>query len=195
MWISAIGAREAVGQEHIAAITRLKGGGALTSQGRMVGIGLGTKLKIDDILSSDARSRIEISFLDGTRLTLGEKASLRMDRYVFTGSGAPGQLTAHLQGAARLTSGRLGQSVARVVLTTPFASITVRGTDFWTGPIDDAQGFFLLAGAIDVANGSGTVTLDEVGEGTSVAKAGSTPAPVERWSPEKLDRALAAVSF
>jgi hypothetical protein len=187
----------ALAQDGIGTITRLLGGGILTSLGQMNTVIVGAPVHLDDIVSSDADARIEILFIDGTRLTIGEKASLRLDRYVFDpAGGGPGRLALFLQGAARYISGRLGRSPGgTVVVTTAFASITVRGTDFWAGPIDGGQGVFLLDGKIEVANGAGAVTLDETGEGTSIASPDAAPRAVTRWPAEKVDRALAATSF
>ncbi len=76
-----------------------------------------------------------------------------------------------------------------------FATITVRGTDFWAGPIDGKQGVLLLDGRVEVANEAGGVTLDETGEGTWLASAEEAPRTPARWPAEKVDRALAATSF
>lgn len=157
---------------------------------------MGTSVHVDDIVSSNADARIEISFVDGTRLTLGGKASLKVDRFVFARGGGPGRLAVSLDGDARYISGDLGKSPDHeVVVSTPLATITVRGADFWSGPIDDEQGVFLLEGKVEVATAAGAVTLEETGDGTSISAPGAAPAAATRWPAEKVDRALAAVNF
>ena len=75
------------------------------------------------------------------------------------------------------------------------AEIGIRGTDFWTGPIDGQFGVLLLDGAVTVSNPAGVVVLDQPGEGTNIAGPDSAPGPVTQWPQQKVDRALAAVAF
>ncbi|MDP9138619.1 MAG: FecR family protein [Pseudomonadota bacterium] len=193
---TALGWPPALAQDGIGSISRLTGGGIVTRLGQMGGIVMGQSLQVDDIVSSNAGSRIEISFVDGTRLTLGARALLRLDRYVFDPGGRRGRLAVFLQGAARFVSGRLGKSPNdTIAVSTAFGSIAGRGTDFWAGPIDGEYGVFLLDGRVEVANGAGAETLDEAGEGTMVVGPDAAPRAVTRWPAEKVDRALAAVAF
>jgi hypothetical protein len=84
---------------------------------------------------------------------------------------------------------------AQVVMRTPVVEIGIRGTDFWTGPIDGQFGVLLLEGAVSVSNAAGAVVLDQPGEGTNIAGPGSAPGPVTQWPQQKVDRALAEVAF
>ncbi len=196
MLLAAFDVPTVVAQDEIGTVTRLEGAGILTSLGEMKAIDTGSPVHVDDIVSSNAGARVEISFLDGTRLTLGEKASLRLDRYGVDASRAANRLAVFLHGAARYVSGRLRASPnRRIVVSMTFASITVHGTDFWAGPIDDEQGVLLLDGRVEVATTAGKATLDETGEGTAVASADEAPRAPTRWPAEKMDRALAATSF
>jgi hypothetical protein len=83
-----------------------------------------------------------------------------------------------------------------VSVTTPFAAIGVRGTEFWGGPIDDqALGVFLIEGAVRVSNAAGARILERPGQGTNIARSGAAPGPVTLWPPDKVNRALATVAF
>jgi hypothetical protein len=196
MLLAAFDAPTVAAPDEIGTVTRLQGAGILTSLGEMKAIDTGSPVHVDDIVSSNAGARVEMSFVDGTRLTLGEKTSLRLDRYGVDASRAANRLAVFLQGAARYVSGRLRASPnRRIVVSMAFASVTVHGTDFWAGPIDDEQGVLLLDGRVEVANRGGAVTLNETGEGTGLASTEEAPRAPTRWPAEKLDRALAATSF
>jgi len=100
-------------------------------------------------------------------------------------------------GAFRFVSGQVSK-LARsdVNVTTPVATLGIRGTEFWGGPIDDqALGVFLVEGAVRVSNARGMRTLRRPGEGTNIAARGRAPGPVTIWPQAKVDRALATVTF
>jgi hypothetical protein len=81
-------------------------------------------------------------------------------------------------------------------VVTPVATVGVRGTDFWAGPIDNqALGVLLVEGAVSVSNRAGSQVLDQRGQGTNIATARSPPGPVTFWPQDKVNRALAAVAF
>jgi hypothetical protein len=82
-----------------------------------------------------------------------------------------------------------------ITVRTPVATIGVRGTDFWTGPIDGQFGVLIMEGEVVVSNPAGEAILDAPGEGTNIAGADSAPGPVTQWPQEKVDRALSAVAF
>ncbi|MEX2518872.1 MAG: FecR family protein [Paracoccaceae bacterium] len=73
---------------------------------------------------------IDIRLEDGTNLTVAPNASLVIDDYVFAGPQRAGTLALSLsRGAVRMVSGRMPKD--GVAITTPVATIGVRGTDFW----------------------------------------------------------------
>ncbi len=93
----------------------------------------------------------------------------------------------------RLRQTRRSRNAGRRAWTTPAATIGVRGTDFWGGPIDRQTGFVLLGGAIDVTVGDATVVGrqrrhrrhlwgggDAAGHGLRVARRKRSRAPSRR---------------
>ena len=83
-----------------------------------------------------------------------------------------------------------------VNVTTSVANIGIRGTEFWSGPIDDqALGVFLIAGTVSVSNPFGEQILSQPGQGTNISAPGAGPGPVTFWPQGKINRALAAVTF
>jgi hypothetical protein len=149
---------------------------------------------LDEIVATEKAARLEIVFEDTTRLTLGERAKVRIDRFVFDG-GRTSRLTIAATGALRFVSSLQKASGAEIVVRTPVATIGIRGTDFWAGPIDGQFGVLLIEGAVSVANPAGEAVLDAPGEGTNIAGPDSAPGPVTQWPQQKVDRALAAVAF
>jgi hypothetical protein len=138
-------------------------------------------------------ARLEVTFADNTRLTLGEKAKLTIDTYVFDSAAGSGTIKFGLVGAFRFVSGQVSKlASADVRVTTPVAIVGIRGTEFWGGPIDDqALGVFLIEGAVSVSNAAGQQILNLPGQGTNIA----APGPVTFWATDKVGRAIATVTF
>ena len=62
-----------------------------------------------------------------------------------------------------------------ITVSTAFANIAVRGTEFWGGPIDAKYGVLLLEGEVTVSNQAGSVTLSKKGEATNLASPADPP--------------------
>ena len=121
----------------------------------------------------------------------------RIHTYVFDPAAGSGTIKFGLAGAFRFVSGQLTKLASSdVSVTTPVAIVGIRGTEFWGGPIDDqALGVFLLEGAVSVSNAAGQQILRERGQGTNIAAPGAAPGPVTIWAPDKVNRAIATVTF
>jgi hypothetical protein len=148
-------------------------------------------------LSTGEAARLEVTFADNTRLTLGEKAKLTLDRYVFNSAAGTGTIRFGVVGAFRFLSGQVSKlATSDVSVTTSVATVGIRGTEFWAGPIDNqALGVFLIEGAVSVSNAAGEQILSRPGQGTNIATPGAAPGPVTFWPQDKVNRALAAVTF
>lgn len=147
-----------------------------------------------DTLRTSDDARLVAQFDDGTKLTLGDSASVVIDGFVYDPSRSLGQMTARVAGGAFLfVGGRIeDQARARVQVRTPLATLGIRGTTVWGGPIDGAYGVLVLRGRVDVRTRRGTVTLRE-GQGTTL-RPRSAPEPVVVWGADKVRRAVAAVA-
>ena len=147
---------------------------------------------LNETVETGPRSRAELELGDQSRLVLGERAQIVIDEFV---AGTSGNAVLKLvRGALRYTSGvaKRGRSVA---LVTPVATIGIRGTDFWFGPIEGAFGVVLLDGVVEVTNQGGAVVLDEPGEGTLIFGADVAPGEPAIWPDDRRARALATVAF
>jgi hypothetical protein len=107
---------------------------------------------MNDELRTGANSRLEITFRDDTKLTLGENARVVIDQFVYKpsqGRGALAVKAAH--GAMRFVTGKIGQLKEHdVTVVTASVALAVRGTDVWVGPINGRYGVLLLKGKVDV---------------------------------------------
>lgn len=184
-------------QEAIGTVSRIQGEATGTRSGGTQALGLNASVLVNESVSTGAAGRLEITFRDNTRVTLGENAKLTLDRYVFNPATKRRMVRIKVVGAFRFISGKIA-NLARsdVKVTTPVASVGVRGTEFWAGPIDDqALGVFLTEGAVQVSNAAGTQTLNQPGQGTNIAGPGAAPGRVTLWPQDKIDRAMASVTF
>ena len=197
MLLSGFAAGQAAAQETIGAVSRIQGEASGTRGGAARPLGLNASVFPHEVLSTGKAARLEITFADNTQVTLGEQAKLTLDSYVFNPAAGRGTIRFALVGALRFISGqvsKLARSAASV--TTPVAVIGVRGTEFWSGPIDNqALGVLLIEGAVSVSNAAGEQVLNQPGQGTNIATPGAAPGPVTFWPQDKVNRALAAVTF
>jgi hypothetical protein len=158
---------------------------------------IGTPVHMRDELRTGADARLQIIFRDDTVLTLGEQASVVIDRYVFDPDQGIGETVLQAtKGAFRFATGRIKElSDRKIAVSTPVADIGVRGTEFWGGPLDAKYGVLLLDGEVIVSNQAGRVTLSAPGQGTDIPSPLDPPGPVKVWSAEKVARAVATVAL
>ena len=184
-------------QETIGTVSRIQGEASGARGGVVQALGLNASVFLNETVSTGAAARLELTFKDNTQLTLGENAKLMLDRYVFNPTAGRGTIRFRLVGAFRFLSGQLSK-LARsdVSVTTAVATIGIRGTEFWGGPIDDQSlGVFLIAGAVRVSNAAGAQILNRPGQGTNIARPGAPPGPITFWPQDKVNRAIATVTF
>ncbi len=158
---------------------------------------VGTPVHMKDELRTGPEGRLQITFRDNTVLTLGEKASIVIDRYVYDPDANVGEtMLLATKGAFRFASGHIKELTrSKIRVSTPVADIGVRGTEFWGGALDGKYGVLLLEGEVVVSNQAGSVTLSAEGQGTDIPSAFDPPGPVRAWSPEKIAKAVATVTL
>jgi len=180
----------------IGAVTRLKPEVGARLQGEARALAVGVDVHLDEQVWTSRGARLDIKFTDGSTVVLGENARLVLDKFVLPGSEGSGtQVLRSITGALRFLGGavdRSGRGATRII--TPMAIVTVRGTDFFAGPIDGAYGVFVFEGAVEVANGGGSVTL-RAGEGTTLTRSSVAPTPPVVWGAAKIARAERLVGY
>jgi hypothetical protein len=167
----------------------------VASAARPAVVGMAVHLK--DELRTGAQGRMLVVLRDDTELTLGEKASVVIDRYVYDPDKGIGETFLQTtRGAFRFATGRMERLKEKtIVISTSFADIAVRGTEFWGGPIDAKYGVLLLEGEIIVSNQAGRVRLSKTGEGTNIATPLGPPSEPTIWPESKVSRAIETVTL
>jgi hypothetical protein len=158
---------------------------------------VGTPIHMRDELRTGAEGRLKITFRDETVLTLGEKASVVIDRYLYDPDKSVGEaILLATKGAFRFATGRIeAMNKSKIAVSTPVADIGVRGTEFWGGPIEGQYGVLLLEGEVTVSNQAGSVTLSAAGQGTDIPSPLDPPGAVKPWGADKIARAVASVAL
>ncbi len=157
---------------------------------------IGTPVHMKDELRTAANARLQVTFLDETQLTLGEHASVVIDRYVYDPNRGVGETFLQVtKGAFRFATGRIKEMKdSKIAVSTPLADIGVRGTEFWGGQLDK-YGVLLLEGKVTVSNQAGSVMLGEPGQGTDIPSPLDPPVASTAWPAEKVARAIATVAL
>ena len=197
MLLSGLAGGQATAQEAIGTVSRIQGEASGTSGGATQALDLNVSVFLNEVISTGEAARLEVTFADKTRLTLGERAKLSLDKYVFNPAASSGTIKFGVVGAFRFISGQVSKlATTDVSMTTPAATVGIRGTEFWGGPIDNqALGVFLIEGAVLVSNAAGQQILSQPGQGTNIATPGAAPGPVTFWPSDKVNRAIATVTF
>src|SRR5262245_50722432 len=156
-----VGAAESVG-----AVTRIQNQAQVGATTAVVG----APVHMNDRLRTGANARLEVTFNDNSKLTLGEHANVVVDRFVYSPAKSTGEVALRASsGAMRFVGGSIEQlQTKKITVSTPVAALAVRGTDFWAGPIDGQYGVLLLKGNVRVSNQAGAVTLSRPGWGTDI---------------------------
>ena len=171
--------------DNVGDITEHKGSGGITRQSDSfpATLGLGVEM-LDHVVT--ANGRIKMTFLDDTVLRLTEHTEVTIDEYYYDPNQKASAKMAmnFVSGTARFATGRLGLvPKENIVITTPTATIGIRGTDFTTSVDELGRSLVILlpetectldgdcspSGVITVTNDGGTVTLTEAYSATMVS--------------------------
>lgn len=194
LWLAPLSAGAA---EEIGSVARVHNAAWALSTGDNRSLETGSPIYDGDVLSTGSEARLEVTFVDGTSLTLGQNAVIEVDDFVYDPENEDGSAGWDiLAGAFLMVTGEIAKnSPENVSISTPSVHIGIRGTQFWGGLIDDGYGVLLLEGIVTVSTASGTVVLSQIGEGTMVAEAGAAPSDPIIWGDEKKARAFETVTF
>jgi len=149
--------------------------------------GIGTPVEMyDEIETLDGT--VKILFVDETKVTISKYSSLIIDEFVYDNNSKKGKVNLKASfGTLRYTSGLIAKnSKENIKITTPTASVSVRGTDFEVVVKESGKSTFTLlpsednngnryVGSIEVFNDIGSVVLTEAFEVTSVTSSFTSP--------------------
>lgn len=182
-------------------VTNLYGAGKVVEQSQPAQIqredvkiltGVDTPVKMYDEIET-LNGTVNILFEDDTKVSLSKYSKLVVDEYVYNSNKKVGRVSLKGRlGTLRYTSGKIAKNNRKnVKITSPTASVSVRGTDFTmtvepTGkttfqllPSIDASGN-TYTGSIAVSNSSGVVVLNQAFEVTRVENNFKPPTPPKK---------------
>jgi len=150
-----------------------------------------------DVLKTGPASRLEITLLDETVLTLGADTVFSVERYDL-GRKEGGVLLKLAKGAFRVATGKIeALREGPFEVATPLGVIGIRGTDFWGGFLAQNElSVLLISGkGVYVVNDGGRMELTKPMEGLTLQSLSTPPPAPSLWSPEKRQRAFRTVAF
>lgn len=153
---------------------------------------IGDKVYRDDLLWTRSRGQLRINLLDGSNLSLGENAEVALDDSMLGGGGSAFMRV--LSGAFRFSSGGGEKAATAPRIETPFAVLSLRGTEVYGARFGRSLGFLVTSGQVEVSNDTGSVVLNE-GEGTEVSsRQGVLEAP-KKWGAAKVKHTMALFRY
>ena len=169
----------------IGGIVESKGTGSLERENQEVVEGtVGTEIQLNDTAQT-AQGRMLIKFLDDAELSLIEHTKVYIDKVYYDPDPSKSKMVMKMAlGTARFASGRLGMvDKSNIDITTPTATIAVRGTDFTTTIDEIGRSLVILlpdengdpSGEIVVSNNGGSITLSEAYSATMVSSIDKIP--------------------
>lgn len=88
---------------------------------------VGTDVQANEIISTAADDRAHLVFLDGTTLTIGPSSSMTIDKFVYDPTTQKGELAVNAtKGVFRIIGGRISKT-STIAVTTPAATMGIRG--------------------------------------------------------------------
>jgi hypothetical protein len=211
LYLSLLLAAPAMADTAAANVTKLEGGAfAASTGGATRRLGVNDRLFEGDKVITGKDTSAELTFTDGTLLTLGASTIIRVDSYKYRKKGdAPNAdaedgifSTSILKGVVRAVTGLLAKRRPfSVKFKTKVATIGIRGTHFAAEVDGDSATIILLAqqdtsasNAIEVSNAYGKVEIDKAGWGTEIPDATSPPSPPRKMrSTQSMNRILRSV--
>lgn len=167
-------------------VTEQSGPTEIVRARKSISSAVNTAVEMNDTIVT-ARSRAELTFDDATKVKITEQSKLIIDDFVYDPKLGTGKLAMKVAlGTARYASGQIAKnSPQQVAVTTPTASIAVRGTDFSMTVDELGRSLIMLlpscddktcvTGAIEVSNEAGSVIMTQAYQATLVASLDRAP--------------------
>jgi len=150
----------------------------------------GTGVQMNDTVSTN-KTRLGITFEDNTKVQITEQSKLVIDDFVYDPNQNTGKVAMKVAlGTVRMASGAaMRNSKDNVKITTPTATISVRGTDF-TMTVDEVGRSLIIllptcpdpkkpdecwTGVIEVSTDAGYVLMNQAYQATMVSSSNSLP--------------------
>lgn len=118
---------------NIGTVSLVEGKATILRNGQTLDANMGDKIENKDVISTQVNSKIKITFIDNTIVTIGKESSLNIEEYIFNTSTKEAKTELNvLKGAFHTITGEIGKvNPDKFKLKTKSASIGIRGTEFY----------------------------------------------------------------
>jgi hypothetical protein len=174
-------------------VSRLSGTVTILRDGGEMTTAVGDEVRVEDSIRCGTGSRAEVTFSDGSVLTIGPESEVEIAFFAPEASESTALLDL-VSGIARMTVNK-ATSWGRFEVRTATAVASVRGTDYLVEAVPGKSAVFVAEGRVAVSSraGSGTVILRQ-GQGVDVP-AERGPLNIKTWGEKRRKEALARVTF
>jgi len=176
----------------LGAVSRMKKISGATRGADSRSLTIGDKVYRDDLLWTRSGGQLRIDLKDGSNLSLGENAEVTLEDSMLSGSGSA--FLRIISGAFRFASGGGEKAATPPKIETPFAVLSLRGTELYGLKFGKAWGFFVSEGQVEVSNDVGSVVLNK-GDGTEISSRTGKFEPVKQWGVPKIAHTKAQFQF
>lgn len=156
-----------------------------------------TPLNRGDVVETGTGARALVLLADDSQFTLGENARFTVDDYLFD----PDRPRANrgrygiARGAFLYVSGLMTKNGRPdVKIETSYASIGIRGTIVWGGPVDGGNGVLVQEGEVTVETPAGSTRVRPA-EGTRISASSALPSSPSAWDADTIAKAVATITF
>jgi hypothetical protein len=170
---------------------------AVRTDGMRVSLEKGDPVFQGDVIETGGdASAVRLLFADKTMFALGPEARLALDELVFDSASQEGSAQfSILKGVFIFASGQIAKTDnTDMTVTTPVATIGIRGTEVAGRVADGDSQFTIIDGAIEVTTRAGSVALDDRGETTDVTGIDAPPSTPYLLTPAQYAEAYTAVA-
>jgi hypothetical protein len=154
---------------------------------------IGIDVQADELVTTKNNDRAHLVFLDGTSITVGPNAQVKLDKFVYDPDTKKGEmaLTAS-KGVLRLVGGKISKNNA-ITIATPSSTIGIRGgiTILSVGPTQTVS-TFVFGNSLTVSGAGATQTITRPGSQV-VTNFGGTPGNPTPVPPGGLNGSLGAL--
>ncbi|MFO0998224.1 MAG: FecR family protein [Alphaproteobacteria bacterium] len=195
---AALGAIEAAAAELAGTVSRVRGEATALAGGQTRPLTEKAKVYVGDEIRTGRDTRVEVTMIDDTKLTLGDNSRLAIDEYVFSSKQNKGKGSVRvIEGVFRAATGKLSKvEGAPFQVKMPVATLGIRGTEFWGEQRADNLLVALLGGkGVYLENQAGRVEINQLGFATRITSATTAPAAPFKLTEEEMRAALATVAW
>ncbi len=185
-------------RDKVAVVHRAQGDVRVARDGIATKLAVGDPITRHDSLTTGAASRLAVKFDDGSRVTLGENSLIVVADFMAEEGRKSGALIVELiRGAIRLVASKPREAPNKRVEVRTAAATTLssKGVDMWSGPIDGQLAIVVMRGSVGVRNEAGLVTLTGKRRGTVVSHRLQPPDQPAVWPRARTKEALHTVAF